>query len=209
MNEGEKKSARTALSLSSVQFGAGSKLSGADRKRSDPVIRSGSDGSARKRGRPKKEKKKGKKFSAPYFTQKFPLPVVYICAPYRWDEKNEPANAVQDVMQARKYCRFAVSRYCVPVAPHLLYPAFLRNSVVSERKIGNYCGLCLLDRCSEVWVFGDLVTNEMEWEVWRAFMRSKTIRWFTEEMTEIQKELPAACRSLCGPVKRKKRRKAS
>ncbi len=173
------------------------------------VTDAGKGGTVRMRGRPKKLKKNRKKFSAPYFTRKFPLPVVYICAPYSWDEeKNEPANAEHDVMQARKYCRFAVTRYCVPVAPHLLYPAFLRNSVASERKIGDYCGLCLLDKCSEVWVFGDLVTNEMEWEVWRAYMRSKTIRWFTEDMKEIDKPLPAACKTLSGPVKRKKKTKA-
>lgn len=167
----------------------------------------GSAGNNRKCDSPKK-KKKGKKFNAPYFSQKFPLPVVYICAPYRWDEeKNEAANAKQDVMQVRRYCRFAVTKYCVPVAPHLLYPAFLRNSVASERKIGDYCGLCLLDKCSEIWVFGELVTNEMEWEVWRANMRNKTIRWFTEDLKEVQKELPEACRSLNGPVKKKKKNK--
>ena len=161
----------------------------------------------RKRGRPKKLRKKAKKFSVPYFTRKFPMPVVYICSPFSWDEeKNEAVHAAEDLLLARRCCRFAVSRYCVPVAPHLMYPAFLRNSEKAERKIGNYCGQCLLDKCSEVWVFGDLVTNEMEWEVWRAYMRSKTIRWFTENLVEVDKPLPAACRTLSGPVKRKKKK---
>ena len=162
----------------------------------------------RKRGRPKKQReKKEKKFSAPYFTRKFPMPVVYICSPLSWDEeKNEAVHAAEDLRLAMRCCRFAVSRYCVPVSPQLMYRAFLRDSEKGERMIGNYCGQCLLDKCSEVWVFGDLITNEMEWDVWRAYMRSKPIRWFTEDLVEIEKTLPAACKTLTGPVRRKKRK---
>ena len=128
-----------------------------------------------------------------YFTQKFPLPVVFICSSFSGDGK-------ECLEKAKRYARFAVSRYSVPVTPHLMYPHFLRNAVESERKIGFYCGLCLLDKCSEIWIFGDIKTNDMEWEVWRAYMRDKTIRWFTEDLKEVERELPEQCRSLNGPV---------
>ena len=53
------------------------------------------------------------------------------------------------------------------------------------------------------WVFGDVLTNDMEWEIWRAFMRSKKIRWFTEDLAEVQRELPDKCKSLMGPREKK------
>ena len=31
-------------------------------------------------------------------------------------------------------------------------------------------------------------------------MRDKTIRWFTEDLKEVERELPEQCRSLNGPV---------
>ena len=169
-------------------------------------------GIAGKRGRPKKVKpgQAGRKLTemeiwaeknredvrARYFTQRFPLPIVFICSPI--GEKKE-----LDEEKAKRYSRFAVSKYCVPVTPHLLYPRFLREDVAKEKSIRRYCGWCLLDKCSEVWVFGDVLTNDMEWEIWRAFMRSKKIRWFTEDLAEVQRELPDKCKSLMGPREKK------
>lgn len=163
-------------------------------------------GAADKRGRPRKHpakpekselellmEKNRKDMKAPFFTQKFPLPVVFICSSFSGDGR-------ECLEKAKRYARFAVSRYCVPVTTHLMYPHFLRNGVESERKIGFYCGLCLLDKCSEIWIFGDVQTNDMEWEIWRAYMRNKPIRWFTEDLKEVKRELPEQCRSLNGPA---------
>jgi len=168
-------------------------------------------GKAGKRGRPGKDpakpvktklerltEKNRKELKAPKFTQKFPLPVVYICSSFSGEGK-------WCLEQAKRYGRFAVSRYCVPVTPRLMYPHYLRNAVDRERKIGIYCGWCLLDKCSELWVFGDELNNDMEWEIWRAYMRSKTIRWFTEDLKEVERPVPEACKSLRGPVKIKKK----
>ena len=160
--------------------------------------------SARKRGRPKKEIKKEEKFSPPYFTRKFPLPIVYICSPFAADAEEDAARDLSgDRLKAKRFCRLAISRCCVPVAPHLLYPGFLRDDVKSERKIGNYCGYCLLDKCSELWVCGDEMTRVMEREIWRAYTRSKTIRWFADDLREIRKPIPDACKTLTGPVRKR------
>ena len=127
-------------------------------------------------------------------------PIVFICSPYAGDI---PANTEA----ARRYSRFAVNAGRLPIAPHLLFPQFMDDADPVERELELVFGNAMMSKCSEVWVFGDLVTNEMEWEVWRAYMRSKTIRWFTEDMKEIDKPLPAACKTLSGPVKRKKKPK--
>ena len=86
--------------------------------------------------------------------------------------------------QAKLYCRFAINNYRVPIAPHLMYPGFLKDTVKAERNIGIYCGLCLLDKGSEVWVFGDTISKGMEQEIYRAECRGKMIRYFTEDMKE-------------------------
>jgi len=42
-------------------------------------------------------------------------PIVYICSPY--------SGAVEsNIFNARRYCRFAVDRGCIPIAPHLVLP---------------------------------------------------------------------------------------
>jgi hypothetical protein len=56
-------------------------------------------------------------------------PIVYICSPYAGDiEKN--------VKAARDYCRFAVDKGFIPVAPHLLFPQFMDDTDPQERDIG-------------------------------------------------------------------------
>ena len=48
----------------------------------------------------------------------------YICSPYR-------DNPRVNVMRARQYCKFAVSKGRIPLAPHLYFPQFL--SEIDER----------------------------------------------------------------------------
>lgn len=76
--------------------------------------------------------------------------LVYICSPYATGDVEE------NVCRAREYCRLALKNGYIPVAPHLLYPQFLRDEDPEEREQGLSCGLALLDVCAEVWVFGQI-----------------------------------------------------
>ena len=60
-------------------------------------------------------------------TRKAPYrPMVFICSPYAGDiERN--------MRKAQGYCRFAVSRNCIPIAPHLLFPQFMDDDDVSGK----------------------------------------------------------------------------
>ena len=60
---------------------------------------------------------------------------------------------------ARKYARFAYEKGCLPVAPHLYFPQFLKESDVQERMAGIQFGLSLLKECREVWVFGEMMST--------------------------------------------------
>lgn len=76
--------------------------------------------------------------------------LVYICSPLR-------GNVESNQEKCRRYCKFACDLGVVPFAPHIFYTQFLRDDIESERNIGIECGLEVLKRCDELWVF---VTDE-------------------------------------------------
>ena len=101
---------------------------------------------------------------------------VYICSPYR-------DNPRVNVMRARQYCKFAVEKGRVPLAPHLYFPQFL--SEIDEREKAMSMNLELLRLCSEVWGFGERITDGMEAEIAHAGRLRKNIRYFTTKCEEV------------------------
>ena len=88
---------------------------------------------------------------------------VYICSPYRGDVET-------NVQNARKYCRAVVEMGCLPIAPHLLFPQFLDDDDITDRRHGMARAMELLFICDEVWVFGMNhptagMMQEIEWAV--------------------------------------------
>ena len=99
--------------------------------------------------------------------------LIFISSPYAGDiEKNTKA--------ARSYCRYAVERGHNPIAPHLLYPQFLDENSSEERDLGLKMGLEILDKCDEMWCFGD-PSPGMTVEISHAEKRSIPIRYFTAD----------------------------
>ena len=106
-------------------------------------------------------------------------PIVYICSPYAGDiEKN--------VKAARVYSRFAVDRGFIPIAPHLLFPQFMDDTNPQERELGLFFGNALMSKCSEVWVFGSVISPGMQTEIKRARWKNYRLRYFTEDLKEVQ-----------------------
>ena len=106
-------------------------------------------------------------------------PLVYICSPYSGDmEKN--------VAKARAFSRFAVLKRAIPIAPHLLFPQFMSEE--KERSLALFMGIVLLGKCKEVWVFGNRVSEGMAGEIERAQRMRKRIRYFTDEMEEVDRD---------------------
>lgn len=102
-------------------------------------------------------------------------PVVYICSPYAGDVDRNSDNA-------RKYSRFAVDNGVLPIAPHLLFPQFMKEE--TERELALFMGMVLLTKCAELWVFGNNLSEGMQAEIAKAEQRNMTIRYFTEDMEE-------------------------
>lgn len=104
-------------------------------------------------------------------------PIVFICSPYA----DDPAG---NERRAMRYCRFAVDRECIPIAPHLYFTRFLNEADPQERELGLFMGQVLLTKCVELWVFGSRVTSGMEREIAKAEARLMPIRYFTEDLEE-------------------------
>jgi len=106
-------------------------------------------------------------------------PMVFICSPYA-------GPIMRNINNARKYCQFAVTKNCLPIAPHLLFPQFLDDKDKEQRALGLHFGMLLMKQCQEVWVFGDKLAAGMEKEISKAKKRNKTIRYFTEKCVEVK-----------------------
>lgn len=98
-------------------------------------------------------------------------PLVYICSPYSGDTEG-------NTLKARRYSRFAVDKGAIPIAPHLLLPQYMDEA--TERELAMLMDMVILDRCKEVWVFGDFISAGMQSEIARAQKKQMTIRYFTD-----------------------------
>ena len=72
----------------------------------------------------------------------------------------------------------------IPIAPHLLFPQFMNDGDPTERELALFFGNALMSKCSEVWVFGDTISNGMAAEIRRARWKNYRLRYFTEELEE-------------------------
>ena len=105
-------------------------------------------------------------------------PLVYIASPYAGDTET-------NVRRAQGYCRFAVTKNCIPIAPHLHYPQFMDDSDKEQRELGLFFALVILGKCDELWIFGDRVSNGMSQEIKKAEKRGIPIRRFSFKHEEV------------------------
>ena len=92
--------------------------------------------------------------------------MIYICSPYA-------GNTEENTAFARQACGYAIRQGAVPLAPHLLYPQILNDSVPEERETGIRLGLEILERCEELWICGDRMSAGMKREA--AYAKAKGI----------------------------------
>ncbi|MFR2737501.1 MAG: DUF4406 domain-containing protein [[Clostridium] innocuum] len=105
-------------------------------------------------------------------------PLVFICSPYA-------GNIKRNKERAREYSRFAVSKNCIPIAPHLLFPQFMEEDDPAQRSLGIFFGLVLQSKCKEVWVFGQTISKGMSVEIAKAKERKLPVRYFTDRCMEV------------------------
>lgn len=104
-------------------------------------------------------------------------PLVYICSPFAGEIE-------YNLSRARGYCRLAVSKGYIPLAPHLHYPQFMDDGDSEQRKLGLFFAQVLLGKCDEIWMFGSRISEGMARELETAERRSILIRRFTDKGEE-------------------------
>lgn len=107
------------------------------------------------------------------------MKLVYICSPYA-------GNIEENIHFVKAACRYAMKQGCAPIAPHLLYPQFLNDTVPIEREVGIQMGLRVLASCEELWVCGSHISEGMEKEIAEAKRLGIPVRRISAE--QIQKE---------------------
>ena len=105
-------------------------------------------------------------------------PIVYICSPLSGDvESNQK--------KARGYCRHAVDKGYIPIAPHIYFTQFMNDRDSRERELALFMDIVLLSKCAELWVFGNNITEGMSIEIEKAKRKGQLIRYFSEDCEEV------------------------
>lgn len=107
---------------------------------------------------------------------------IYVCSPYAGPTEEA---IVKNTDFAKKACRYVLgvneTEPLMPIAPHLLFPQFMDDSVPKERGIALNFGLNLIMACEEMWVFGDTMSEGMAAEIaFAQYIPFKRVRFFKE-----------------------------
>ncbi len=86
------------------------------------------------------------------------MKMTYICSPCHGDyEKN--------IIKAVEYCREALLKGVLPIAPHVYFTQFVDDEKPEERELGLFAGLQLLRYCQTIRVYGCRVSAGMYNEI--------------------------------------------
>ena len=96
------------------------------------------------------------------------MPLVYVCSPFSGDEKN-------NMEKAKHYSRQALDMGYIPVTPHIYLPLFMSEA---ERELAMFIDIVLLSKCSQLWVFGNEITEGMAQEINWAEHHNMLVRRF-------------------------------
>ena len=100
---------------------------------------------------------------------------VYICSPLS-------GNIRHNMMMATEYCKFAAEQGCIPYAPHVYFPSFMDDTDPEQRALGLSEGQLWLRMCSELWIFGNVISSGMRGEIETAIRIGVPIRLYTGDV---------------------------
>ena len=64
----------------------------------------------------------------------------------------------------------------------------LNDNDLTERELGLHFGNVLMSHCSEVWVFGEIISAGMDAEIRRAKRKNYRLRYFGSDLKEVSKD---------------------
>lgn len=84
------------------------------------------------------------------------------------------------------YCAYAASCGVIPLAPHTIFTQYLNDAVPEQREQGLRMGHELLERCDELWVMGDTISQGMKDEIGLATFLQLPILYVSDDMVKNQ-----------------------
>ena len=94
------------------------------------------------------------------------------------------------------YCAYAASCGVIPLAPHTIFTQYLNDAVPEQREQGLRMGHELLERCDELWVMGDTISQGMKDEIGLATFLQLPILYVSDDMVKNQKMIRQSDRPL-------------
>ncbi len=98
--------------------------------------------------------------------------------------------------KAKDYCAYAASCGVIPLAPHTIFTQYLNDAVPEQREQGLRMGHELLERCDELWVMGDTISQGMKDEIGLATFLQLPILYVSDDMVKNQKMIRQSDRPL-------------
>lgn len=95
---------------------------------------------------------------------------IYVCSPLGGDISG-------NIDRVKEYAKYVLECGTAPVVPHF-YALILDDNQPAERELGLCAGKALLQRCDEIWVFGDEISEGMAQEIELAKQISVAERYF-------------------------------
>lgn len=92
------------------------------------------------------------------------MKLVYIASPLR-GENPSMKDYEKNIKQAAEYCEKACSLGVIAFAPHLYFTQFYNDTIAEEREKGLEMGLAMLEKCEELWVMGNNISQGMRGEI--------------------------------------------
>lgn len=111
------------------------------------------------------------------------MTTIFVCSPYR-PASIDPAIARSqleaNMERVKLACRMLTKLGYLPLAPHLYFTQFLKDSDAGEREEGMKLGMEWMTRADELWAFGDEITEGMSKEIAAAKEMGKPVRMMPE-----------------------------
>lgn len=94
--------------------------------------------------------------------------LVYVCSPLR-------GNIEENLENAKSYSKYVMKSGYIPFTPHLYFTTFLDDNIEEERTAGMQMGMEMLEKCDELWVMTNNISEGMAKEIeWWIENKSKT-----------------------------------
>ena len=86
------------------------------------------------------------------------LKLVYLASPLRGDYD-------RNIKKAVEYSRLVSECGVLPLAPHIIFSQWCNDTIPEQREQGLKLGLALLEKCDELWVMGNEISQGMQGEI--------------------------------------------